>query len=233
MSLDNDRFTLFKRKLIKNKFLHTLFSCPYKAPKWDNRVRQLIKEFGPHAKILDLGSGNNKRANYIINLDIEKMPNVDVVGNGHFLPFKDNIFDIVILEAVLEHVEHPNKVILEVNRVLKPGGWICVAVPFIQGYHASPSDYQRYTVYGLESLLSDFVKAESGFCVGPTSALHWIFKEYIGIIFSFSNIWVYKIISFIIGWLTFPLVYIDKLLYNNKNAHNIASAVFFIGYKKQ
>ncbi len=232
MSLDNNKFILFKRKIVKNRFLRALSSCPYKADKWDNKVAEIIKKLGTDAKILDLGSGINKRASHIINLDIEKMQNVDVVGDGHFLPFKDNTFSAVILEAVLEHVRCPDKVISEVKRVLKPGGWICVAVPFIQGYHASPGDYQRYTIYGLESLLSDFVKTESGFCVGPTSALHWIFREYIGIIFSFNNVWVYKIISLIIGWLTFPLVYIDKLLYNNKNAHNIASAVFFIGCKK-
>lgn len=232
MFSNNDKFTFIKRKLIKNKFFHCFSGCPYKAPKWDNRVAEIIKKLGTQAKILDLGSSIKKRASHIINLDIEKMPNIDVVGDGHFLPFKNDTFDAVILEAVLEHVKYPNKVISEVTRILKPGGWICVAVPFIQGYHASPYDYQRYTIYGLESLLSDFVKIESGLCVGPTSALHWIFREYVGIIFSFNNIWIYKTISLAIGWLTFPLVYIDKLLYNNKNAHNIASAVFFIGYKK-
>jgi len=65
--------------------------------------------------------------------------------------------------------------------------------------------------------------------VGPTSALHWIFREYIGILFSFGNIWLYKIISLIVGWITFPLVFLDSLLIYNKNSDNIASAVFFIG----
>ena len=159
------------------------------------------------------------------------MPGVNVVGDGHKLPFKDEIFDAVILEAVLEHVREPKMVVAEVGRVLRPGGWVCAGVPFMQGYHASPEDYQRYTVWGLENLFSDFQKLESGTCVGATSALHWIFREYVGILFSFGNIWLYKGLSLMVGWLTFPLVYLDGILKYNKNAHAIASAVFYIGRK--
>ncbi len=154
-----------------------------------------------------------------------------MVGDGHQLPFKDEVFDAVILEAVLEHVINPKEVVSEVHRVLRPDGRIYAGVPFIQGYHASPADYQRYTVRGLENLLSDFQKTESGVCVGATSALHWIFKEYVGVLLSFGNIWLYKGLSLIIGWLTFPIVYLDAILKYNKNAHVIASAVFFIGRK--
>jgi SAM-dependent methyltransferase len=162
---------------------------------------------------------------------MELMPNINVVGDGHKLPFKDEVFDAVILEAVLEHVKEPKVVVSEVYRVLRSGGWVGVGVPFIQGYHASPADYQRYTVWGLENLLSGFQKIESGACVGATSALHWIFREYVGILFSFGSLWLYKSLSLIVGWLTFPLVYLDGILKYNKNAHAIASAVFFIGRK--
>jgi len=224
-----DNFVKFKRKISQNKFLRHISSCPYRSPIWDNRVAELIQKLGTYAKVLDLGSGTLRRGKHVINLEIEPMPNVDLVGDGHKLPFKDEIFDAVILEAVLEHVREPKIVISEVYRILHPDGWICVAIPFMQGYHASPSDYQRYTVWGLENILSDFEKIESGSCVGPTSALHWIFREYIGILLSFGNIWLYKIISLLMGWLTFPLVYIDYILMHNKNSHNIASAVYFIG----
>lgn len=224
-----DNFVKFKRKISQNKLLRHISNCPYRSPIWDNRVAELIQKLGTYAKVLDLGSGTLRRGEHVINLEIEPMPNVDLVGDGHKLPFKDEIFDAVILEAVLEHVREPKIVISEVYRILRPDGWICVAIPFMQGYHASPSDYQRYTVWGLENILSDFEKIESGSCVGPTSALHWIFREYIGILLSFGNIWLYKIISLLVGWLTFPLVYIDYILMYNKNSHNIASAVYFIG----
>ncbi len=218
-----------KKWVRKNSFLRFISSCPYRSPKWDRKIAKLIQDLGTNAKVLDLGSGVRRRAKHVINLEIEPIQNVDVVADGHKLPFRDGVFDAVILEAVLEHVREPKLVISEVKRILCKDGYICVAVPFMQGYHASPTDYQRYTIWGLETLLSDFEKVESGSCVGPTSALHWIFREYIGILFSFGNIWLYKIISLIIGWITFPLVFLDSLLIYNKNSDNIASAVFFIG----
>ena len=85
---------------------------------------------------------------------------------GIFLPFKDNIFDAVISEAVLEHVHSPNRVVSEIYRVLKPGGYICVAVPFLQGYHASPHDYQRWTLPGIVQLCAAFSEIESRACAG-------------------------------------------------------------------
>jgi len=231
MNVEIDRVARLKRKLGRHPFLRCIISCPYRSPKWDRKVSALIEELGPSAFILDLGSGSRRRAGHIINLEIEPMPNVDVVGDGHKLPFKDEAFDAVILEAVLEHVREPEIVVSEVYRVLRPRGRVYAGVPFIQGYHASPEDYRRYTVQGLETLFSDFQKIESGACVGATSALHWIFREYIGILFSFGSVWLYKGVSLIVGWLTFPIVYLDAILTYNKNVHAIASAVFFIGKK--
>lgn len=227
--LNTNKFIKFKRYVRQNKFLSKISSCPYRAPTWDKKVAEIIKNLGTGANVLDLGSGVRRRAKHIINLEIEAMPNVDIVGDGHNLPFKDETFDAVIIEAVLEHVKAPQKVVSEAKRILRPSGYICVAVPFMQGYHASPSDYQRYTIEGLIELLSEFEMVMCGACVGPTSALHWIFREYMGILLSFGNIWLYKIISLVFGWLTFPFVYLDSILLHYNNSHNIASAVYFIG----
>lgn len=226
---NSDKFIKFKRYVRQNRFLSKISSCPYRSPIWDKKVAEIIKNLGFGARILDLGSGVRRRARHVINLEIELMPNVDIVADGHSLPFKDETFDAVIIEAVLEHVKSPQKIISEAKRILRSSGYICVAVPFMQGYHASPSDYQRYTINGLNELLSDFEMIDCGACVGPTSALHWIFREYVGILFSFGNIWLYKVISLVIGWLTFPFVYLDSILLHYKNSHNIASAIYFIG----
>lgn len=230
---ETNNISRLKRKFSRNPILRFITGCPYRSPGWDRKVKKMIKELGNNARILDLGSGNRRRADHIINLEIETLPNVDVVGDGHNLPFKDGVLGAVIIEAVLEHVRNPEAVVSEIHRVLRPGGLIYAGVPFIQGYHASPEDYQRYTIRGLENLFSNFQKLESGSCVGPTSALHWVFREYIGILFSFGNVWIYKALSLFIGWITFPLVYLDILLMKNRNAHAIASAVYFIGRKKE
>jgi 2-polyprenyl-6-hydroxyphenyl methylase/3-demethylubiquinone-9 3-methyltransferase len=43
-------------------------------------------------------------------------------GSGEALPYHDSTFDIVFCCDVLEHVNHVQKVISEISRVLKPGG---------------------------------------------------------------------------------------------------------------
>ena len=219
--------------LRKSKSMSIFMGCPYPAFRWNRAVKRKIYELGAEAKILDLGSGTDRRAPNVITLEIEAGSNVDVIGDGHQLPFHDNVFDAIINEAVLEHVLEPKQIVDEIYRVLKPGGYVCAAVPFLQGFHASPHDYQRYTVPGFNHLFSAFIKIESGACAGPTASLHWIFREYVGLMLSFGNLLAAKIISLIIGWLTFPIILIDYILMMNKHSHILASAVYFVGQKEK
>ena len=43
-------------------------------------------------------------------------------AKGEDIPFEDGMFDLVILDNVLDHCENPTKVISEIKRVLKIGG---------------------------------------------------------------------------------------------------------------
>ncbi|MBI2630278.1 methyltransferase domain-containing protein [Candidatus Pacearchaeota archaeon] len=45
-----------------------------------------------------------------------------VQGKGEELPYKDKYFDVVILANVLDHTHNPDKVLSEINRVLKDNG---------------------------------------------------------------------------------------------------------------
>ncbi len=220
-----------KNRLRQHRILAHLMGCPYPAPRWNKSVKRIIRELDPEAKILDLGSGTHRRAPNVINLEIEATPTVDIVADGHCLPFPDNTFDAVISEAVLEHVRNPQQVVTEIYRVLKPDGYVCAAVPFLQGYHASPHDYQRWTTTGFVALFSQFNEIESGACAGPTATLHWIFREYVGLVCSFGSLLVAKAISLLVGWLTFPLVWLDSLLMLHPHSHILASAVYFVGRK--
>jgi len=220
-----------KSELKKHRLLYWLANCPYPAPPWNKKIKRLLEQTGKGQKILEIGSGIKRRSENVINLDIEKAPEIDLLGDGHFLPIRSEVFDVVIIEAVLEHVRNPRQVVKEIYRALKPGGKVYAAIPFLQCYHASPHDYQRYTLSGIEELFSDFQKIESGACAGPTTTLHWIFREYLGLMFSFRNQLFGKAISLLIGWLTYPIIFLDKLLLLNKYAHTLASAVYFIGRK--
>ena len=122
-TLPSDRISKIKHRLRQSRFLSIFMGCPYPAPRWEKAVKKVLRDLGQEAKILDLGSGLDRRTPNTINLEIEATPNVDVVGDGHSLPFKDAVFDAVISEAVLEHVQDPNRVASEIHRVLKPG-WV-------------------------------------------------------------------------------------------------------------
>ena len=50
-------------------------------------------------------------------------------GNLESLKFEDNSFDQIISTDVIEHVNDPEKALLELNRILKPGGRFIMTVP--------------------------------------------------------------------------------------------------------
>jgi SAM-dependent methyltransferase len=77
-------------------------------------------------------------------------PHVDVHADLNAgLPFRDELFDTVLLTDVLEHIARPGPLVREVGRVLAPGGRVVITVPFFHGLHEEPHDYYRYTSHAL------------------------------------------------------------------------------------
>lgn len=68
-----------------------------------------------------------KNINYLTG-DLDS-PISDVNFDVQAMPFKDNEFDVVICNHVLEHVEDDRKAISEIYRVLKKGGYAILFVP--------------------------------------------------------------------------------------------------------
>ncbi|MBS1681356.1 MAG: class I SAM-dependent methyltransferase [Bacteroidetes bacterium] len=66
--------------------------------------------------------------NYI-TADIES-PLAKVKMDVHHIPFEPNHFDVILCNHVLEHVRDDIQVMKEFNRVLKPGGWAILQIPF-------------------------------------------------------------------------------------------------------
>lgn len=64
-----------------------------------------------------------------ITADIES-PLAKVKMDIHQIPFSENTFDVVLCNHVLEHVQDDIQAMREIHRVLKPGGFSILQVPF-------------------------------------------------------------------------------------------------------
>lgn len=64
-----------------------------------------------------------------ITADIES-PLAKVKMDIHEIPFEDNSVDIIFCNHVLEHVDDDLRALSEMRRVLRPGGWAILQVPF-------------------------------------------------------------------------------------------------------
>jgi SAM-dependent methyltransferase len=59
-----------------------------------------------------------------------------LLGPDGRLPLPDASIDVIVSDYTFEHVQDPAKIARELDRVLVPGGWICVRTPNRYGYIA-------------------------------------------------------------------------------------------------
>jgi len=193
---------------------------------------------GPGATVLSVGGRQDgagfdalleRRDLHVVAMDVAFGPATTVIGDGHDLPFADDSFDAVICQAVLEHVIDPPRVVAEMGRVLRPGGYLYAETAFMQQVHMREYDFTRFTHLGHRRLFRDFEVLDSGVACGPGMALAWA--------------WTYLLRSFAVGrrsqdlltvlgrCTSFFLKYLDRGLVHRCSAHDAASGVYFLGRK--
>lgn len=132
---------------------------------YSSLAQSLINELNSNQLVLDLGCGikseDDLRPNTIL-LDAVHFRNVDVVNTHVRLPFEDSCFDLVVSQAVFEHVADPTKMAKEIFRVLKPGGKVLIDTAFMQPLHGDPYHYYNMTSEGLRLVLSGFEILDAG-----------------------------------------------------------------------
>lgn len=123
----------------------------------------LARYAGTPLRILDVGSMNvngsyrelmtDPKWEYT-GLDAAAGPGVDIVLPSPYdwAPFKSNSFDVVVSGQAFEHIEYPWVTIVEVSRVLKPGGVACLIAPSGGHEHRYPVDCWRYYPDGMAAL---------------------------------------------------------------------------------
>lgn len=128
-------------------------------------VADFAKSLPAGTKILDVGCGLQPykplfaHATYL-GIDVEasgrqaKDKAADVYFDGTHIPLETESVDAVLCTEVLEHAVDPEMLTAEMFRVLRPGGRVCITVPFIWGLHEVPYDFRRFTPFGLARLFS-------------------------------------------------------------------------------
>lgn len=52
-----------------------------------------------------------------------------ILADAHNIPFRDSIFDLILLSEVLEHLSHVNSALQELKRISKNKGLIIISTP--------------------------------------------------------------------------------------------------------
>lgn len=147
---------------------------------YDERIEAMLRDH-PGGLFLDCGAGLRHTLHpNVVNYEIVPYSSTDVVGVGEKLPFADATFDGVLSVAVLEHVRDPFRCAAELTRVLKPGGELFAAVPFLQPLHGYPHHYYNMTRDGLRNLFAglEVVDQSVPLSCHPIESLRWFLMSY-------------------------------------------------------
>jgi SAM-dependent methyltransferase len=162
--------------------------------RWGEDIISLLpRSSADDAVCLEFGCGNGKARPIIEHFGYQWV-GVDITGDGalaycdgHFLPFPDETFSLVVSIAVFEHLYDPFRAAREVYRVLKPGGVFIGTTAFLEPFHAN--SYFHMSHLGVNQILTradfdlkrlwstwHYAEALSGFWVPQqASVLHKIF----------------------------------------------------------
>lgn len=132
-----------------------------------NALYKKVAQYAPElkGKMMDFGCGSKpyqslfSNVTEYIGLDYASEGHshanelIDVIYDGQTIPFPDENFDSVFSSEVFEHVFNLEKIIPEINRVMKKDGKLLITCPFVWNEHEVPVDYARYTQFALKHLL--------------------------------------------------------------------------------
>ncbi|WP_431305212.1 methyltransferase domain-containing protein [Sediminicoccus sp. BL-A-41-H5] len=122
-------------------------------------------------QFLDLGAGDGSSFDLVrarhpdaewVGLDIADSDEVRartrtdcrfVTYDGVTIPFEDGRFDVVYSRQVFEHVRHPEALMREIHRVLKPGGRFIGSVSQLEPFHSN--SYWNFTWFGFATIATE------------------------------------------------------------------------------
>ena len=107
-----------------------------------------------------------------------------LTGDAEKLPFKENAFDITVNTALFQYFKNPEKIINEMERVLKPKGYTLVEVPY------------KYGIYNLKSLIK-LITSKKDFSHEPINRCYSK-KEFKKLFKKFKLVKIYNFYNFLL-----------------------------------
>lgn len=162
----------------------------------------------------------------VIAFDITPSPVTQFVADAHSIPLPAASVDAVLVQAVLEHVVDPARVVAEIHRVLRDDGLVYAETPFLQQVHAGAHDFTRFTASGHRHLFGRFEELAAGAVAGPGTQLLWSIDHLVrGLTRSAP---AGRVTRGLLCWLRV----LDRLV-PDTYARDDAAALYFLGRKRE
>lgn len=121
-----------------------------------------ISKISVKGNLLDIGAGPTQFRNIFV--DFERYVGIDfypysfvkvVTDLNKKIPYQNDVFNVVILSNVLEHISNSESLLKESFRVLKRNSKILATIPFLMRIHQAPYDFNRFTIYKLKEIFEN------------------------------------------------------------------------------
>ena len=220
---------------LKYKLLRLMFPPNAAAAENIDRMLGTLKETSGNPVVLVVGGGSigsgidrlyDDPSVGVIGFDVFASPVTQFIADGHQIPLRDASVDAVVIQAVLEHVLDPWRVVAEIHRVLKKDGLVYADTPFMQQVHMGPYDFTRFTESGHRYMFRKFELIDSGVSGGSGTQLLWTIDNVgRGL---FRSPFMGTLLSALMFWVRF----LDKIVPIEFQVDN-ASGVFFLGRRSE
>jgi hypothetical protein len=214
-------------------FVRSISSFDFRSEESKQAFLSTFSDLPADALCISIGGGPTRPDPIFVNLNIDAFPNVDIVADAYALPYGDETVDAIFCEAVLEHLEFPDKAVAEMRRVLRTGKKVFAATPFLQPYHGYPNHFQNFTLTGHQRLFErgGFRIGSSGACVGPTVALSQLLSVYAK---SYLPAALFRrAIGGLIDIFSMAVKPFDRILNAASSAHILASTTYLCAIKAE
>jgi SAM-dependent methyltransferase len=126
-------------------------TSPFSTARYEQLYDLIIPFISAESRVLDVGCAMGGYLNYLYREGFRNLFGIDMtkkyveyasnqdkytirLGNAEWIPFNANFFDCLVIDQVMEHLIEPNKAFKEARRVLREGGFFCIAVPDASRY---------------------------------------------------------------------------------------------------